>query len=49
MSMTPEQARWFADTFDKLVQTYPLEQINQAVEDSLSGKTIKPVLTPAQH
>ena len=21
MSMTPEQARWFADTFDKLVQS----------------------------
>ncbi len=41
------QRGWFP--FDKLVQTYPLEQINQAVEDSLSGKTIKPVLTPAQH
>lgn len=41
------QRGWFP--FDKLVQTYTLDQINQAVEDSLSGKAIKPVLTPAHH
>ena len=29
---------------DKLVQTYPLAQIEQAVADSESGRTIKPVL-----
>lgn len=30
--------------FDRLIQTYPLEDINAAEADSLSGKTIKPVL-----
>ncbi|WP_206243820.1 NAD(P)-dependent alcohol dehydrogenase [Novosphingobium terrae] len=31
--------------FDKLLSFYPFEGINQAVEDALSGKAIKPVLT----
>jgi aryl-alcohol dehydrogenase len=30
--------------FDKLVKFYPMAQINEAAADSLSGKTIKPVL-----
>jgi aryl-alcohol dehydrogenase len=30
--------------FDRLVTSYPFDQINQAVEDSLSGQVIKPVL-----
>lgn len=30
--------------FDKLIRTYPLTDINAAEADSLSGKTIKPVL-----
>ena len=30
--------------FDKLIKTYPLADINQAVEDSASGVTIKPVI-----
>lgn len=30
--------------FDRLVRFYPLEQINQATEDSTSGITLKPVL-----
>ncbi|MCR8656614.1 hypothetical protein NV377_04740 [Paenibacillus sp. T3-5-0-4] len=30
--------------FDKLVKFYDFEEINQAVEDSGSGKTIKPIL-----
>lgn len=30
--------------FDKLVKTYPFDQINQAFEDSHSGVTIKPVV-----
>jgi len=30
--------------FDKLVKTYPFEAINQAIEDSETGKTIKPVI-----
>ncbi|MGW6659545.1 NAD(P)-dependent alcohol dehydrogenase [Rhodococcus sp. NPDC055024] len=31
--------------FDRLIKTYPFEQINQACEDAKTGKTIKPVLT----
>lgn len=31
--------------FDKLIRTYPFEQINEAVADTHSGTTIKPVLT----
>lgn len=30
--------------FDKLVKFYPIEQINQAAEDSLRGETLKPIL-----
>jgi len=30
--------------FDKLVKFYPLEQINQAAEDSTRGITLKPIL-----
>ncbi|MCL7715290.1 NAD(P)-dependent alcohol dehydrogenase [Stenotrophomonas mori] len=30
--------------FDKLVRFYPLEQINQAAEDSTKGITLKPIL-----
>jgi aryl-alcohol dehydrogenase len=30
---------------DRLVKNYPFEQVNTAIEDSLSGATIKPVLT----
>jgi aryl-alcohol dehydrogenase len=30
--------------FDKLVKFYPLEQINQAAEDSTRGVTLKPIL-----
>jgi len=30
--------------FDKLVRFYNFEEINQAVEDSLSGKTIKAII-----
>ncbi len=30
--------------FDRLVQFYELDQINQAIEDSESGKTIKPII-----
>ncbi len=32
--------------FDKLITTYPLEDINQAVADTQSGKVLKAVLTP---
>jgi aryl-alcohol dehydrogenase len=31
--------------FERLVRNYPFEQINTAFADSLSGRTIKPVLT----
>lgn len=31
---------------DKLVATYPLGQINRAVEDQLAGRCVKPVLIP---
>lgn len=30
---------------EKIVQTYPLDEINQAFDDSASGKTIKPIVT----
>jgi aryl-alcohol dehydrogenase len=30
--------------FDRLVKTYPLDQINEAIADSNSGKVIKPVI-----
>lgn len=30
--------------FDRLIKTYPLEQINQAFEDSHSGVTLKPIV-----
>jgi aryl-alcohol dehydrogenase len=30
--------------FEKLVQLYPFEEINEAIADSLSGKTVKPIL-----
>jgi aryl-alcohol dehydrogenase len=33
--------------FDKMVKFYPLEQINQAMHDSESGKTIKPIVRMA--
>ena len=32
--------------FDRLIETYPLSQINEAEQSSLSGGTIKPVLIP---
>lgn len=32
--------------FDKLISSYPLDEINQAVEDQLNGICVKPVLTP---
>jgi aryl-alcohol dehydrogenase len=31
--------------FDKLITYYPIEEINQAVQDSIDGITVKPVLT----
>ncbi len=31
--------------FDKLIKYYPIENINQAVQDSIDGITVKPVLT----
>ena len=34
--------------FDQLVSTYRLDEINDAVADSLSGVAIKPVLLPAE-
>lgn len=34
--------------FDKLIQEYPLEAINDAVADSENGSTVKPVLVPSR-
>ncbi len=34
--------------FDRLVKNYPFAELNQAIADSLSGATIKPVLTFAR-
>ena len=30
--------------FDKLVTMYPFEQIQAAIDDSKSGKTVKPIV-----
>ena len=32
--------------FDRLIETFPMSQINEAEQSSLSGGTIKPVLLP---
>ena len=32
--------------FDKMIKFYPMNQINQAAEDSEKGKTLKAVLRP---
>jgi len=43
----PQLIRFYQDgkfPFDKLVKYYDFEDINVAAEDSLSGKTIKPIL-----
>ncbi|XNL75184.1 hypothetical protein K8Z49_31650 [Actinomadura madurae] len=32
--------------FDRLVTSYPLDQINRAEADATSGKVVKPVLIP---
>jgi aryl-alcohol dehydrogenase len=34
--------------FDRLVETFPLSQINEAEQASVSGKVIKPVLLPSR-
>ena len=31
--------------FDNLIKYYPIEDINQAAQDSINGITVKPVLT----
>ncbi len=44
----PQMLRWHRDgrfPFDRLVTTYPFEDINRACADIISGKTIKAVLT----
>ncbi len=33
--------------FDKMVKFYPFEQINEAIADSESGRTIKPIVRMA--
>ncbi len=43
----PRMAKWYQDgkfPFDKLVQKFPFEQINEAAQSSLSGAVVKPVL-----
>lgn len=32
--------------FDKLIRTYPLDAINEAIEDHHAGKCVKAVLVP---
>jgi aryl-alcohol dehydrogenase len=32
--------------FDRLIETYPMAQVDQAEADSLAGRTVKPVLLP---
>jgi aryl-alcohol dehydrogenase len=33
--------------FDKLIKTFPLEQINEAEQAAIKGEVVKPVLVPA--
>jgi len=43
----PRMIRWYQAgkfPFDRLIRFYDFRQINRAIEDSLQGKTIKPVL-----
>jgi aryl-alcohol dehydrogenase len=44
-------ALWRAGSFpfDKLIKTFPLSQINEAEQSSLSGLVIKPVLVPDEY
>lgn len=44
-------ALWRAGSFpfDKLIKTFPLSQINEAEQSSLSGLVIKPVLVPDKY
>jgi aryl-alcohol dehydrogenase len=44
-------ALWRAGSFpfDKLIETFPLSQINEAEQSSLSGLVIKPVLVPDEY
>lgn len=45
----PQMIQWWQEgrfPFDRLVETYPMSQINEAEQSSLSGGTIKPVLIP---
>jgi aryl-alcohol dehydrogenase len=45
----PQMIRWWQDgrfPFDRLIQTYPLSDINTAEQASLSGAVVKPVLLP---
>ena len=43
----PKMVEWYKQglfTIDKLVKYYPLESINEAIEDSKSGKVVKPII-----
>lgn len=45
----PQMIQWWQDgrfPFDRLIETYPLSEINTAEQASLSGQVIKPVLLP---
>jgi aryl-alcohol dehydrogenase len=45
----PEMARLYKAgqfPFEKLIRTYPLDEVNDAIADQLSGACIKPVLIP---
>lgn len=45
----PQMIQWWQAgkfPFDKMIETFPMSQINEAEQTSLSGRTIKPVLIP---
>lgn len=45
----PQLIEWWRDgkfPFDRLIETFPLSEINAAEEASLSGRVVKPVLIP---
>ncbi len=50
--LIPQLVDWYLEgrfPIDRLSAFYPLQDINQAVADSISGKTIKPILTFDTH
>jgi aryl-alcohol dehydrogenase len=47
VDFVPRMIRWYREgrlPLERLVRTYPFEAIDEAVEDMVSGRVVKPVL-----